>query len=869
MKKLLFVIILFTSQFVVFAQSLSDIQNVKVDNLSDAQIEQLIKRAEGQGLNEQQMLNMAAERGMPAGEVAKLRQRINALRSGGGSMQQQQQGTTRQGQLRQVQGMGIQEDIFDSLRKSDPYYDLSPTQKKIFGYKLFHNRNLNFNPSLNVPTPQGYTVGGGDQLLIDVYGASQQSYDVTVNPDGRIFIPNVGPIQVGGSTIAAASSRIRTALTRIYSGLGGSNPNTFMDIRLGNIRTVSISLVGELVRPGTYTLPSFASPFNALFSAGGPNENGSFRHIQIYRDSKLLKEIDIYEFLVKGEFTAPITLRDNDVIIVPPVRSRVEIMGPVRREGLFEMKAGETLENLIAFAGGFSSQAYRERITVTRKTGEEMRVEDVDAANFAAFFSQDGDTYRVGEILNRFENRVQITGALMRPGTFALNPGMGVRDLVERAQGLREDAFVNRATLYRTRGDFSLEILPVDIKAILNGEVEDIALRREDVLNIPSIYDLREEFYVKISGEVNRPGAFAFGENMTVADLVLKAGGFKESATSSKVEIARRVKDDISGKLAEIILLDVDRNLKVNGTRALEPLQPFDHVMIRRSPGFQREQLVRVDGEAFFPGEYAIAHADERISDLVKRAGGLNNYAYPKGATLIRRNEFYKEPTEDEIKAETLTKVKANISRDSLDRTESDKILSSRIDRKIAETMAADKEARRSIDAEDFRLQSIMELGESQEGIGEIQIKDTELIGINLEVILRNPHGPEDLILKEGDVLSIPRELQTVRMRGEVLYPTSARYRESAGFKQYISRAGGFTEKSRRGRAYVIYANGDVQRTRKYLFVNVYPRIEPGAEIIVPQKPERERMSPQAWIGIATSMATLALLINNLVNQNR
>lgn len=864
MKKLLVLLLFFLLSEFSIAQSLSDIQNIKVDNLSDAQIEQLIKRAEGQGLNEQQMLNMAAERGMPAGEVAKLRQRINALRSGGGSMQQQ--GTARPGQLRQVQGMRTQEDIFDSLRKSDPYYDLSPTQKKIFGYKLFHNRNLNFNPSLNVPTPQGYTVEAGDQLLIDVYGASQQSYDVTVNPDGRIFIPNVGPIQVGGSTIAAASIRIRTALTRIYSGLGGSNPNTFMDIRLGNIRTVSISLVGELIRPGTYTLPSFASPFNALFSAGGPNENGSFRHIQIYRDSKLLKEIDIYEFLVKGEFTTPITLRDNDVIIVPPVRSRVEIMGPVRREGLFEMKAGETLENLIAFAGGFSSQAYRERITVTRKTGEEMRVEDVDAANFGAFFSQDGDTYRVGEILNRFENRVQITGALMRPGTFALNPGMGVEDLVDRAQGLREDAFVNRATLYRTRGDFSLEILPVDIKAILNREVEDIALRREDVLNIPSIYDLREEFYVKISGEVNRPGAFAFGENMTVADLVLKAGGFKESATSSKVEIARRVKDDVSGKLAEIILLDVDRDLKVSGTRALEPLQPFDHVMIRRSPGFQREQLVRVDGEAFFPGEYAIAHADERISDLVKRAGGLNNYAYPKGATLIRRNEFYKEPSEDEIKAETLTKVKANISRDSLDRTESDKILSSRIDQKILETKATERAARGAVDAEAFRQQSIMEPGESQEGVGQIEIKDTELIGINLEAILKNPYGPEDLILKEGDVLSIPRELQTVRMRGEVLYPTSARYRENAGFKQYISRAGGFTEKSRRGRAYVIYANGDVQRTRKFLFINAYPSIEPGAEIIVPQKPERERMSPQAWIGIATSLATLALLINNLTN---
>lgn len=863
MKKLFLILIFIAFNTVVFSQSLSDIQNIKVDNLSDAQVEQLIRRAESQGLNEQQMLNMAAERGMPPGEVAKLRQRINALKSGGSGIQQQQQ-ATRPGQMRQVQGMRTQDDIFDSLRKSDPYYDLSPTQKKIFGYKLFHNRNLNFNPSLNVPTPQGYMVGPGDQLLIDVYGASQQSYDVTVNPDGRIFIPNVGPIQVGGSTIAAATSRIKTALTRIYSGLGGSNPNTFMDVRLGNIRTVSVSLVGELTRPGTYTLPSFASPFNALFAAGGPNENGSFRHIQIYRDSKLLKEIDIYEFLVKGDFTSPINLQDNDVIIVPPVRARVEVQGPVRREGLFEVKPGETVENLIQFAGGFSSQAYKERLTVTRKTGEEMRVEDVDAANFSAFYPQDGDTYRVGEILNRFENRVQVTGALMRPGTFALSTGMGVRDLVERAQGLREDAFVNRATLYRTKGDFSLEILPVDIKAILNGEATDIPLRREDVLNIPSIYDLREEYYIKISGEVNRPGAFAYGENMTVADLVLKAGGFKESATSSKVEIARRVKDDISGKLAEIIILDIDRDLRVKGPHAMEPLQPFDHVMIRRSPGFQREQLVRVEGEAFYPGEFAIAHADERISDLIIRAGGLNPYAYPKGATLIRRNEFYKEPSEDEIKAETLTKVKTNISRDSLDRTESDKILAARIDRKIAESKEIDKESRNLVDADDFRQQSIMDLGETADGLGEIEIKDTELIGINLASIMNNPHGSEDLILREGDVISIPRELQTVRMRGEVLYPTSARYRNNTGFKNYISRAGGFTERSRRSRSYVIYANGDVQRTKRIFFVNVYPPIEPGAEIIVPRKPEREPMSIQGWVGLATSLTTLVILIDRV-----
>ncbi|MCC5937203.1 MAG: SLBB domain-containing protein [Lunatimonas sp.] len=849
----------------VFGQSLQEIQNVKVDNLSDAQIEQLIKRGEAQGLNEQQMLNMAAERGMPAAEVAKLRQRVNTLKSGGRPEQQTQRSGVGS-QLRQLQGQQTQPDLFDSLRKSDPYYDLTPTQKKIFGYKLFHNRDLTFNPSLNVPTPQGYVVGAGDQLLIDVYGASQQAYDLTINPDGRIFIPNVGPIQVGGSSIAAATGRIKSALTRIYSGLSGTNPNTFLDVRLGNIRTVSVSMVGELVRPGTYTLPSFSSPFNALFAAGGPNENGSFRHIQIYRDNKLVTEVDIYNFLIGGDFTSSVNLQDNDVIIVPPVRSRVEIQGPVRRQGLFETRPSENLEDLIQFAGGFSSQAFRDRLTVTRMTGSEMRVEDVEAANFPVFFPKDGDTYRVGEILNRFENRVQITGALMRPGTFALNQGMGIRDLVARAQGLREDAFVNRATLYRTKGDFSLEILPVDIRAILNGEEEDIVLRREDVLNIPSIYDLREEYYVKISGEVNRPGAFAFGENMTVADLVLKAGGFKESATASKIEVARRVKDDISGKLAEIIILDIDKELKVSGTKALEPLRPFDHVIIRRSPGFQREQLVRVDGEAFFPGEYAIARADERLSDLVSRAGGLNPYAYPKGATLIRRNEFYKDLSEDEIKAATLTKVKANISRDSLDRTESDKILSSRIDRKIAESKSSEQAERESMDVGDFRQQSIMDLGEAQEGVGQIQIKDTELIGINLEAILRNPYGSDDLILREGDVLSIPRELQTVRMRGEVLYPTSARYRVHSGFKDYISRAGGFTEKSRRGRSYVVYANGDVQRTKKFLFINSYPPIEPGAEIIVPTKPEREPMSVQGWVGLATSLTTLVILIDRVRN---
>lgn len=844
------------------AQSLSDIQSVKVDNLSDAQVEQLVKRAESSGMNEQQVLAMARERGMPASEVSKLQQRISAIRSGKGNANRNSRDAQYQG--RQVEGMEEDEEFdFELGRANDPYKDLSPKQKKIFGYTLFHNRELNFNPSLNVPTPQNYTIGGGDQLLIDIYGASQQSYDLRVSPEGNIMVPNVGPIKVGGSTIASATSRIRSALTQIYAGLGGGNPNTFMELRLGNIRTVSIAMAGELNKPGNYTLPAFASPFNALFAAGGPNENGSFRNIQVFRDSKLLVEIDVYDFLIKGENSSSITLRDNDLIIVPPVRSRVEISGPVRREGFFEMKQGESINDLIAFTGGFKSDAYRERLTVTRSTGAEQRVEDVDAVNYESFNPQDGDTYRVGQILNRFENRVQVSGALMRPGTFALQPGMTLTQLIAKANGLREDAFLNRATLYRTKPDFSLEVLPIDISAVVNGTAEDVVLRREDVLNIPSIYDIREEYYIKISGEVNKPGAFAYGENMKVADIILKAGGFKESASASQIEIARRVKNDVSGKLAEIIRIDVDKNLKVSASDMDVTLMPFDHVIVRRSPGFQREKMVRVEGEVFYPGEYALANANERISDLLKRSGGLNQFAYAKGATLIRRNEFYDAPSENEIKSENLTSVKENVARDSLDRTEFDKLLLERIDMKILEKGGDQSNKKGGLMADDFRKETIIGFVED-DSVETVAIKTQEMIGIDLIAILNNPGGNNDLILQEGDVLSIPKELQTVRMRGEVLYPTTARYREHTNFKSYISRAGGFTEDSRRGRSYVIYANGDVRRTSKFLFFNFFPKVEPGAEIIVPKRPERQPMSAQAYVGLGTSLATLALLINNL-----
>ncbi len=825
--------------------------------LSDAQLQEMLQRAKDNGLNESQVVTMARERGMPAGEVGKLQQRLAKLKQGarGG-----QEATASEGSERTMEG----ESELTEVPAPPALETLSPYQQKIFGFTLFYNKELNFNPSLNIPTPQGYVLGSGDQLLIDIYGASQQSYDLKVSPDGKILVPNIGPISVGGSTVTAASARIKTALTQIYSGLASGISS--MDLRLGNIRTVQVALVGELNRPGNYTLPAFASPFNALFAAGGPNENGSFRHIQVYRDNKLLTEIDVYDFLIKGTHNSSITLRDNDVIIVPPVRARVEITGPVRREGYFEVKPNENLTNLLYFAGNFKPEAYQDRLTLSRTTGTEMRVEEVTASNFGSFVPKDGDNYRIGEILDRYENRVQISGALNRPGTFELTQGMTVGQLIKRAQGLRPDAFVTRATLYRTEADYSLAIVPVDVQGILSGKVADLPLQREDVLVLPSRYDLQEEYYLKISGEVNNPGAFAYGADMRVGDLILQAGGFTAGAESSRIEIIRRKNSADGSEIAEIIpvIVPADLSLQENALT----LQPFDHVMVRRNPGFRAEQLVRVEGEVLYPGEYAVASANDRISDLLQRAGGFTRFAYPKGATLIRRNEYFQPPTEAQQQQQVLESVKSNLPLDSLSRSELNKQLEERIQKEIADKAKAKAANPDVLQVDLYKKQTLQTLVERDSLGVQVEIKFTEMIGIDLEAIFKNPKGKEDLILLEGDVLSIPKELQTVRMRGELLFPTSTRFQQGVGFRQYISKAGGFTDRSRKGRAYVVYANGDVSRTHKLLFFSVYPRVAPGAEIIVPQKPVREGMTAQGWIGIGTSLATLGLLINQLIPAN-
>jgi protein involved in polysaccharide export with SLBB domain len=479
---------------------------------------------------------------------------------------------------------------------------------------------------------------------------------------------------------------------------------------------------------------------------------------------------------------------------------------------------------------------------------------------------KDGDSYRIGEILDRYENRVQVSGALNRPGTFALTEGMTVGQLIQRAEGLRPDAFVTRATLYRTQADYSLAIVPVDVQGILSGKVADLPLQREDVLVLPSRYDLQEEYYLKISGEVNNPGAFAFGADMRVGDLILQAGGFTAGAETSRIEIVRRKNSADGSEIAEIIPVTVPADLSLQDNALT--LMPFDHVIVRRNPGFRAEQLVRVEGEVLYPGEYAVASSNDRISDLLQRAGGFTRFAYPKGATLIRRNEYFQPLTEAQQQQQRLESVKNNLPLDSLSRSELNKELEGRINKEIADKAKAKATNPEVLQVDLYKKQTLQTLAERDSLEVEVEIKTTEMIGIDLEAILKNPKGKEDLILLEGDVLSIPKELQTVRMRGELLFPTSTRYAQGAGFRQYISKAGGFTDRSRKGKSYVVYANGDVKRTTKLLFFPIYPRVAPGAEIIVPQKPVREGMTAQGWIGIGTSLATLGLLINQLIPAN-
>ncbi|HQT24191.1 SLBB domain-containing protein [Daejeonella sp.] len=803
-----------------------NLNNIRVDELSDDQVRAFMRQLEASGMGDGQLEQMAQSRGMRPEEIKKLRERVDKLKnsdkqkSGQGDPKKIQSKTSADGrQLNyETDSLSNQRDPETEAEKA-----LNELRSKIFGADLFKNSKLTFEPNLSIATPKNYVVGPNDELLIEIYGNSVASYNLKVSPEGNINIEFVGIIPVSGLSIEAATSRIRSRLSTVYSGL--RNGSTNLNIALGNIRSIKVILTGEIVRPGTYTLPSLANVFNALYSSGGPTENGSFRSIELIRGGKKIATLDIYDFLMKGEMADNLRLQDQDIIRVPVYESRIEIVGEVKRPGIFELRLTESFKDLLRFAGDFTENAFRARVKVLRNTEIERKIGDINSDKFDAYQPNTGDKYFVDRVLERFVNRVSIEGAVFRPGDYELDPGLTISQLINKAEGLKEDAFRQRAYITRLKPDNQTELISVDLAGVLNGSVKDIPLLREDVISVSSIFDLKEEYEVSIDGEVREPGTFEYAEKMTLEELILKAGGFTEAATSQRVEISRRVKNSnltaADAITAQVFQVDIDKDL--NFSKPKFELQPFDIISVRSSIGYEVQRQVKVEGEVLYPGMYTIISKDERVSDLLRRAGGLTALGYAKGASLKREGP-------------------------------------AKTDRKNA------------IDQNEEEQNKINKLNRLQENVKDtvgIKVQEEILknvyVGIELDKILENPGTQADLILEEGDVLRIPKQLQTVKVNGEVLYPVTTIFSQGRGFKHYISQGGGFSNRSLKRRSYVIYANGSVKSTSKIFFFNNYPAIAPGAELFVPQKVDKRPLSAAEIVGISSGLASLAVIILNLV----
>ena len=805
------VFILLSPPYTFGQQVPSDLGKVEVERLTDDQVKQIVEKAEASGMTIQQLEAAALARGMSPTELQKLRQRIQQLdrviEKNGGIKQRSREYTGE----KMIQDPGIFEDLI-SGEDIDTTTQFTKKQRKIFGYTLFANRYLTFEPSLNVPTPENYQLGAGDEVIIDVWGASQQNYQKEITPDGYILLENIGPVYLNGLTVEQATSKIKGRLKSIYSGLGN---NTFAQVSVGKVRSIKVNIIGEVNVPGTYTLPSFATAFNALYACGGPNENGTFREIKIIRNDEVFSTLDVYDFLVKGIQKSNIRLNDQDILLVGTYGTRVEIEGEVKRPGIYEIKEGETMNDLLAFAGNFTDRAFTARIKLYRNTFTQRKILDVKSEDYPVFTFRNGDFLSVEPILARFENRVEINGAVFREGEYELTPQLTLKQLIEKAGGLRGDAFISRISIYRMRDNYKIEVLPVDLEALMKNPSDDIPLQREDYIKIASIFDLEENFTIQVKGEVQYPGEYPYADNISLEELLVQAGGLLESASLSRIEVARRYKDNKAlepvGNIAEIFRFSITPDLRLEEAAMGFSLEPYDMIFVRRSPGYEVQKVVRIEGEVVFPGQYTLSSKDERISAVIARAGGLTPEAYVPGARLTR-------------------------------------------------TFVIDEKE---------RLKTLKQLqGQTEDSIEiDISADRQQAIGIDLEKILASPGDRNDLILEDKDVIRVPKQLQTVRLTGAVLYPVTVRYKDFGSLRSYVAGAGGFAENAAKSKAYVIYANGSVDRTRNYLLFKDYPRIDPGAEIVIPEKPERERLSTQEALGISSTITSIALVVVTIINQ--
>lgn len=805
--RVFFVGLLSFSSAALSAQDLlkgKDLSTIKVDHLSDADIAKLKAQLNAANVTIEQAESMALAKGMSAAEFAKLKTRLNAnssVQKATGSLKSE----SKTGKSIEKQNNSTDSLDTEKYEQKKPQPLINPL---IFGSELYTSVSPNFEPNLKMATPTNYVLGPDDELLITVFGVQEYSGELLVSDEGNINIPNVGQVKVAGLTIEAATQKLKTVMgNSVYPYL--KNGGAKLSVTLNKIRSIKVTVIGAN-RPANLTLSSLSTVFNALYVAGGPTEFGSFREIELVRNNKPIQKIDLYRMLLKGDQSDNIGLKDNDVIRIPAYKKRVEVQGQVKRPGIFEVLPGENFQQVLEFASGFTDTAYTAMVKAFQNSDRERRVKDIPASEYKTYLPESGDLFVVSKILNRFQNRVKINGAVFRPDVYELTNGLTVGDLIRKADGLKEDAYTGRAQIIRLQDDLSRSILSFDVrKALSNDAAHNLILKREDEVLVSSVLDLRDSFKVTIQGEVRMPGEYDFVDNLTLRDIILQAGGFTDAAYKS-IEIARLIKRDsiaiTDNRASSIINTEIDGDLSTND--ATVAIMPYDVITVRRKAGYTLPETVTISGQVQYPGPYALSSRSERVSDLLKRSGGYTPDAFPAAAYIKRYL------TEEEKKKKE-----------------------------------AAKEIQKGISSKDST--TLRDLDQSSK-------KEFVRVPLDLPSIMSNPGSIEDLVLRLNDELVIPKFDGQIKISGAVLLETQVPYNAKNSFKDYISSAGGYSGDSWIKNSYVVYANGKAATTKRFLFFKSYPKVLPGSEIIVPKKPEKKGLSTGEIIGISSALASLA-----------
>ena len=778
--------------------------------MSDDAVIMYVKQGMSSGKSQEVIIKELAAKGVTKAQAERIQKRLKDSRDMSSG-----RNSTSESRMRGTESTAFKTEQEAFAADTLDFQIMVPDSNRVFGRNIFSNRELTFAPNENIATPSSYRLGPGDEVIIDIWGTNQNTIRQVISPDGFINVEGIGLVTLTGMTVKEADSYMKKQLSRIYP-VDGESAQSEIKLTLGSLRTIMVNVVGEVAVPGTYSLSSLSTVYHALYRAGGFSELGSVRNIELVRNGETISEVDIYDFMIKGSPAEDVILQDGDIILVPTYESIATVRGSVKRPMKYEMKEGETLADLIGFTGGFKGDAYTRNVNLVRRNGREMQVYTVFDEEYSSFPVADGDSLTIGTVIDRYENRIEIKGAVYRPGVYQLNDKTGtITALINVADGLMGDAFLNRSLIYREKPDFTQEVIAIDLKGILSGISPDVKLMKNDILYIPSIHNLKDVGVVNISGEIALPGTYDFVENMTIEDLIMQAGGLLESASTAKIDISRRIKDmsgtSQSNTIGEMFSFSFKDGYIVDGNESFV-LEPYDYVYVRKSPSYEIQSEVTIKGEVVYPGSYSMTVRSERLSDLIEKAGGTNEWAYIKGARLSRKMN-------DEERA------------------------------RMESTLDVIQSAKDSIDVKKLDLEA------------------RYYVGIDLEEALAAPGGTSDLVLREGDILEVPKFNNTVKISGNVMYPNTVVYSPDLTVGDFVTQAGGYGYKSKKSRAYVIYMNGTVARARR-LSRNV---IEPGCEIVIPNKRQTEG-SLEKFLSIATtssSVATMLATVGNIIMNSK